>query len=69
MPAAAADPSTPVRHLRAVREAQGLSLRRLATLATIDYRRIFLFENGLKPSPTERRLLAAALRVSMSELE
>jgi transcriptional regulator with XRE-family HTH domain len=70
MPAAAVDPSIPVVHsLREVRELRGLSLRRLGARATIDFRRLHLFEHGLRPSPIERRLIAVALRVSVNELE
>ena len=55
--------------LRALRKARRLSLRKLGTRATLDYRVVHLIEHrGLRPTPLQKRLLAAALGVSVSEL-
>lgn len=55
--------------LRPVREAAGLPLRTLGTYSGVPFRRIHLIECGLHASLLDARALAAALRVSLEELQ
>jgi transcriptional regulator with XRE-family HTH domain len=69
-PQASLSTSAPVHPLRALREARGLSLRQLGRRSTIDYRELWRIEmRGLRPTALQRRLLAAALNVSIRNFE
>jgi transcriptional regulator with XRE-family HTH domain len=57
-----------VHPLREARELAGFTLRYESAITGIDYRRLHLFEQGLRPKAHELRVLAAAFRVPMSEL-
>jgi transcriptional regulator with XRE-family HTH domain len=54
--------------IRAARRRERFSLRELAVIVGLDFRRINAIECGARPSQIEARLLAAALRVPLREL-
>jgi transcriptional regulator with XRE-family HTH domain len=54
--------------LTVARRRERFSLRELAVVTGINFRRISAIELGAKPSPIESRILAAALRIPIREL-
>lgn len=58
-----------VHPIRRARDHAGVSLRRLDDLTGIPFRKLWLLEHGLSASTIELRLIAAALRVSVNELQ
>ncbi len=54
--------------LREAREISGLSLRRVDAITGIDFRRLHLLEQGLRPSSREIELLAAVYRIVPAQL-
>ncbi len=65
----AADAVHPVHPVRRQREAAGLSLRQTGVLTGIPFRKLWLIEHGLRASTIELRLIAAALRVGVEDLQ
>lgn len=61
--------TTTASRVHAARAAAGVSLRQLAARSGITHRKIWQLENGLRPSPTEVQLLAAALGIPVAQLE
>ena len=54
--------------LRTARRRERFTLRELAVVVGLNFRRIHAIENGARPSQIEARLLAAALRIPLREL-
>ena len=59
---------TTLHPLRRARTEQGLSLRRLAEKAKVNFTRIHYIEHGLEPSADELLRLAAVLRCAPESL-
>lgn len=60
-----ASPDSP---LRLARARERFTLRELACVTGLNFRRIHQIESGASPSPIEARILSAALRVSAIDL-
>ena len=54
--------------LRFARRRERFTLRQLAVVVGLNFRRINAIEQGARPSQIEARLLAAALRIPLREL-
>jgi len=54
--------------LRRARLHERFTLRQLAAVVGLNFRRIHAIENGARPSQIEARLLCAALRIPVADL-